>query len=306
MEGGILGLVVGDALGVPVEFKGREECHVSCMSGHGTHHQLPGTWSDDSSLALATADALMQAARTDEIDFERIMKNFLRWRYERFMTARGAVFDVGITTHMAIDRFRDGSPALQCGGAGEGENGNGSLMRILPLSIFVARWPIERIVKASFDVSALTHAHVRSQLCCGFYSLLIRDLLEGRELRQAVRHCAELIKPFTPADEAANFERVLSGNVFDCDRNEIQSTGYVIHTLEASLWCCANSADFKEAVLKAVNLGDDTDTTGAVTGAIAGTMYGKAAIPQEWIDALARGGDVQKIALQFANRLCEK
>ncbi|HEY3322356.1 MAG TPA: ADP-ribosylglycohydrolase family protein [Planctomycetota bacterium] len=299
--GGVLGLAVGDALGVPVEFRSRDDLvrePVHDMSGPGTHHQPPGTWSDDSSLALATLDSLLGG-----YDPADMMKRFCRWRYQHYMTARGSVFDCGITTHMAITRYRDGAPQGDWGGEAEAENGNGSLMRILPLSLYVHRSDPNTIVERSGEVSALTHAHIRSKLCCGYFSLLIKAILSGQPLHDAIRWAGQELGPHVPALEKPILQDVLSGEVTRRDRDAIDSGGYVVHTLEASLWCVARCTDFSAAVLAAVNLGGDTDTTGAVTGALAGVLHGQQAIPEKWRRAIARADDVQALAHALADRI---
>lgn len=302
MVGGLLGLVVGDALGVPVEFQSRsarDRNPVTGMVGFGTHGQPPGTWSDDSSLALATAESLLSG-----YDPADIMRRFSCWRSEGYMTARGEVFDIGNTTAAAISRYDRGKPPETWGGCGEHSNGNGSLMRILPLSLFVRARPAREIVRLSGEVGALTHGHMRSQLCCGYYSLLVRELLAGRPLPEAMSATAGDLVPHQPSTEAEHFHPLMGGEVLDWPRDRVESSGYVIHTLEASVWCVGRHECFPSAVLAAVNLGDDTDTTGAVTGGLAGVIYGRAAIPADWLDAIAEKNEVVALAEALADR-CE-
>jgi len=300
--GGVVGLAVGDALGVPVEFLSREAArrkNVLGMTGPGTHHQAPGTWSDDSSMALCTLASLIDKG----YEPRDMMQRFSDWRFKGYMAARGReVFDVGITTHAAISRYKEGAPT-PWGGSGERDNGNGSLMRILPLSLFVADRPVEDIVKMNFEVSALTHAHIRSQLCCALFSLVVRGLLRGEPLDSSLRSATQALESSIPAKEREPLKRILSGAVLTLDEDEISGDGYVVHTLEASLWCCARYEAYRDAVLAAVNLGGDTDTTGAVTGALAGVMHGLEAIPQEWREQIARSGDVHEMAWKLANKI---
>ncbi len=286
LAGGMLGLLCGDAVGVPAEFKPRAhfvEHPVSEMTGFGTHNQPPGTWSDDSSMALATLASLC-----DGYDPEDIMVKFGNWYEHRHFTPHGKVFDIGISTREAINRHLNGKPREEWGGNGERSNGNGSLMRIYPLSAYLHRREAHEIIAKSGEVSALTHAHVRSQLCCAYFSLLIQQLLTGSDLAAAMAAAATELGPQIPASEQPVFARILSGEVLKAEESDIQSSGYVIHCLEASLWCCATTTNYRAAVLKAVNLGDDTDTTAAVAGAIAGVIYGRRAIPSAWVQQLAR------------------
>ncbi len=286
IAGGMLGLLSGDAVGVPAEFKPRAHFAsdpVTEMTGFGTHNQPPGTWSDDGSMALATLASLC-----DGYDPEDIMVKFGNWFERHHFTPHGQVFDIGISTRNAILRHLEGHPRETWGGNGERDNGNGSLMRIFPLSAYLHRREDHEIIAKSGEVSALTHAHVRSQLCCAYFSLLVRQLLDGTDLRTAMATVATTIAPQIPAGEQPVFARILSAEVLDAPESKIQSSGYVIHCLEASLWCCANTTNYRAAVLKAVNLGDDTDTTAAVAGALAGVIYGRRGIPAAWVQQLAR------------------
>lgn len=297
--GCVLGLVVGDAVGVPAEFRSRGQLDrepIVDMIGFGTHNQPAGTWSDDSSLALATAESLLGG-----YDPRDMMRRFHAWLTTGYMTPHGSVFDVGITTQAAIARFAQGEPASAWGGAGERDNGNGSLMRIAPLSCAVHRLDVATIVARSAEVSALTHAHVRSTLCCGYFSLLLRGLLSGQALREAMRAAADDLGPHVPASELPVLARLLDGSVLDAPREQIAGSGYVLHCLEASVWAAARAAEYREAVLLAVNLGDDTDTTAAVTGAICGALGGTRAIPASWRDGLVRGDMVRGLAEQLAD-----
>ena len=304
LVGCVLGLVVGDAVGVPVEFKSRAQLDaapVTDMTGFGTYNQPPGTWSDDSSLALSTAESLL--AGYDPLD---MMRRFHAWLTTGAMTPHDEVFDVGIATRAAIARFARGEVKEAWGGRGERDNGNGSLMRIAPLSLAVHRLDVATIVGRSVEVSALTHAHARSTMCCAYLSLLLRGLLGGQKLRDAMAAAAGDLQPYVPAEEREALRRVLDGSVIAASRAEIQGSGYVVHCLEASLWAAARAVDYREAVLLAVNLGDDTDTTAAVTGAICGAMYGTRAIPEAWLAGLVRAERVRGLAERLAERVLEE
>lgn len=300
--GGIIGLVVGDALGVPAEFQSRAHLRrhpITAMTGYGSHNQPPGTWSDDSSLALCTLASLLEGYNPNDM-----MARFSRWWSEGYMAPHGAVFDIGITTSAAIQRFSMKRERNAWGSTSEGENGNGSLMRILPLSFYVSSQATEEIVTRSFEVSALTHAHIRSQLCCAYYSLLIKEVLAGSPLVDAMAAASRHLMPYVPEEERDVLRRILDGTVVHEPEGKIRGSGYVVHCLEASLWCAGHHSSFAEAVLAAVNLGEDTDTTAAVTAGLAGTLYGIAAIPQDWRDALVRGDEVMAMATAFADAIC--
>ena len=251
---GIMGLVVGDALGVPFEFKQRDTFKCEGMTGWGTYNQPPGTWSDDSSLTLATLESI---GRVGRVDPEDIMKNFSEWYFYNEFTPYREVFDVGRTTRQAIERYRYGTPAIECGGKGEMDNGNGALMRILPLAFIPDATIIECVALAS-----ITHAKKSAFACCiyiGFAKLLLEGITTWAAFKEFAEN-ANLGKD--------DLERLL--HVAELTRDEVKSTGYVLDTLEAALWCLLSTDNYKDCVLTAVNLGGDTDTIAAVAGGLAG------------------------------------
>jgi len=278
---GIMGLVVGDALGVPVEFNRRDSFHVTDMIGYGAYNMPPGTWSDDSSMTLATVESI---GRLGHISTDDIMQNFFRWTDENSFTPYGELFDIGRATREAIQRYAWGTPARKCGGKAEWDNGNGSLMRILPLAFTDCRY---QMVNA---VSGLTHAHEISLEACRIYISVARKLLRGKPLANIV----QTIKPELPV-----YARL--SKLDTLQRDEIKSSGYVVDTLEAALWCNLKSNSYRECVLLAVNLGEDTDTVAAIAGGLAGIRYGiggEKGIPEEWINQIARK--------EWIAELCEK
>lgn len=315
IKAGIFGVCVGDALGVPVEFRSREQLKrspVTTMRAFGTHRQPKGTWSDDSSLALCLAESL-----TNTYELEDIALKFLQWYNEEIWTPHGTVFDIGIATSQAIHRIGKGTPPTLCGGTSEFDNGNGSLMRILPLLFYIKDFPIEKRFEITKDVSSITHGHIRSALACFIYLELCLEILKGKEKWEAYRTMQNKVRdfldhnPICSQGEMDKFHRILELKVGEYDvaplhtlqEEEISSSGYVLHSLEASLWCFLNSENYAEAVLKAVNLGEDTDTTGAITGGIAGIYYGFESIPKEWMDVLARKEDIEKLCEKLNEKL---
>ncbi|HEY9779780.1 MAG TPA: ADP-ribosylglycohydrolase family protein [Leptolyngbyaceae cyanobacterium] len=298
---GLMGLCVGDALGVPVEFSSRperEKSPVTSMLGYGTWNQPPGTWSDDSSLTFCLAECLCSG-----FSLEEIASSFWRWYNEAYWTPYGEVFDVGNTTSGAIAEFHRGVPPLEAGGKSEKSNGNGSLMRILPMAYCHKMLYFEELIQRTHQVSCITHAHVRSQIACGIYISIAVCLLQGLDLKSAYIQGLKNIQTIYCAaeytSERPHFERVLGGKIANLPEDLIRSSGYVIDTLEASLWCLLNSSSYAEAVLKAVNLGSDTDTTAAVTGGLAGIYYQVNNIPAEWINRIARKQDVIELAARL-------
>ena len=295
----ILGLVVGDALGVPVEFQPREYLKanpVRDMTGYGTYNQPPGTWSDDSSLALCLADELSGGYNID-----RIADSFVKWLFQNHWTPYGKVFDVGNNTEASISRLKNGVPPQQSGSTGPDANGNGSLMRILPLLFYVHdKGDDQQRFEIIRDVSAITHAHVRSTLACYYYLEMARFIYNGQSPSLAYRNANGsflrlLGKLEIPSEETSHFDRLTGGKMDQLKESEIHSDTYVIYTLEAAVWCILTTDNYQDAVLKAVNLGKDTDTTAAVAGGLAGLIYSAKAIPDEWISQLARLQDIEDV-----------
>lgn len=305
----LLGLAVGDALGVPYEFKSREELVKSpavTMTGYGTYNLPPGTWSDDSSLAFCLADAL-----TNNFSLDDIAKRFQKWYFSNYWTARGEVFDVGITTRQAIYRLSKGVRADLAGGFDEIENGNGSLMRILPLVFYIRNLPIAERFQITKDVSSITHGHIRAVIACFYYLEFARLLLESNDKHTIYEKLRGDIPRFLNSisinpSEIKQFDRLLNDNISDLPLSEIFGSGYVVHCLEASIWCLLSTDSYPEAVLKAVNLGEDTDTTACVTGGLAGLLYGVETIPETWMNLLARRMDIEDLANRLAGRLGNK
>ncbi len=299
--GGLWGAVTGDALGVPVEFKSRKEVRknpVTTMRGHGTFNLPAGSWSDDSSLMLCTIESLLNGFNTNLMG-----QLFVRWLNDAYWTPWGDTFDVGGATHSGIKMMMRGIPPEESGGTSESDNGNGSLMRILPVGIYFARSPVYELLNAAHRASSLTHRHTRSHIACGIYCLMVSALLQNHEpvnaYANAVKYAKQGYDKKPYSHELVHFKRIIEGSIQQLPEQEIQSGGYVVHTLEASIWCLLNSHTFTEAVLKAVNLGDDTDTTGIVTGGLAGIYYGLESIPQEWIDAIARKDEIRELFERF-------
>lgn len=307
---GILGAVIGDALGVPVEYISREQRWsdpVTSMRDVDNPPKPRGTWSDDSSMMLG----LMRSLR---IGFNPAHQGlmYIRWFKGNDLTADGELFDIGGTTASALSRIIEGTPALDAGGINERDNGNGSLMRTLPLvfhgslngTTLLTEENLRALFYQSLDASRITHAHPRSQLACAIYTTLGRYLLAGFPLNEALLFTKETVFHFAAevpevAQEFQHFQRIFDPHFKDLPECEIESTGYVVHTLEAAIWSLLRSQNYEEAVLTAVNLGWDTDTTGIVAGGLAGIIYGTQGIPTEWIDTVARTGDIVDMIGEF-------
>ena len=303
--GGLWGSLVGDALGVPVEFKDRAtvQAHpVVDMREYGTHRQPKGTWSDDGALILCTVDSLLN----EEFDVQDMGARFVQWMKEAKWTATGEVFDVGGATASALTQIANGVSAETAGGRSEHSNGNGSLMRIIPMPLRFAEEASETFAQRTERISAITHGHDRSKMACVFYGLVVRHLLRGLNPPATLESArTEFTKLYANAPEFERFSHHLKDDLRSLSEGEIVSTGYVLHTLHASLWCLLTTSSYRDCVLKAVNLGGDTDTTGCVAGGLAGVAYGLSSIPPEWIEQLARKGDVDCLFQEFAELCCK-
>jgi ADP-ribosylglycohydrolase len=222
------------------------------------------------------------------------------------------VFDAGLTTYIALDKIQNGhESALTSGGAAEDDNGNGSIMRMLPAALFFAGLGVPEFLARVHEISAITHAHPRSKIGCGIYCLFIRELLGITDklsayknaVKQAVDYYSALAE-FSP--ELPHFMRIISHQVPGLPEDDIRSSGYIVDTLEASLWCVLTHSSTKDVLLAAVNLGLDTDTTGMVAGGCAGLLYGLGSVPAEWLSALARKSDIDGLVGRFADAVCSK
>lgn len=307
--GALFGLAVGDALGVPVEFQDRatlKRFPVTSMRENGSHAQQAGTWSDDSSLTFCLAESLCNS-----YSLENIATKFLQWKNAEIWTPYGSVFDIGIATRLAIYRISEGEKSNLCGGFEENDNGNGSLMRILPIAFYLQKETDRNIIYQTVkDVSSITHAHFRSVFACFIYIIYALELIKSDNKFDAYDKTKVIINNFISLNdfnknEIQLFDRILKFDINKLIEDEIYSSGYVLHSLEASLWCVLNSNSYEETVLKAVNLGEDTDTTGAIAGGLAGLIYGYDKIPTDWINVLARKNDItdlcNKLKIKYKN-----
>jgi ADP-ribosyl-[dinitrogen reductase] hydrolase len=283
--GALVGLAVGDALGVPVEFKTRDQfAPVTGMRGEGSHHQPAGTWSDDTSMALCLADSLL----ADNLNLRSQMDHYCRWLDHAEWTAHGVMFDAGNRTTQAIRDYQRTGTFLY---DDENSAGNGSIMRLAPAPMF-CHAKAQRIAEVYGEASSMpTHSDVRCLSASRWMSAWMWRAMNGADL-SALLDAGDLgVRVSAP-----EIARVAAGSYRSLQRAQVKSSGYVVDTLEAALWALAHHTSFKETVLAAVNLGDDTDTVGAVAGQMAGALYGLSAIPPEWVHALARADEILALA----------
>jgi len=305
----LFGIAVGDALGVPYEFSSREEMKknpAKDIVGYMTHNQPPGTWSDDSSLTFCLTESLIE-----NYSLISTAKKFIKWKNEAYWTARNNVFDIGMTTSKAITRLEniinnkeyDDLEFLKYEGD-ESDNGNGSLMRILPLIFEIKGKKISEQFDIVWKNSALTHKHIRSAMSCLIYLKLAEYLIDGLDKYKAYKNTRNDILQFWKEMEFSkleriHFERIIDNDITTYGEETILSGGYVIESIEVSLWCFLKTKTYESAVLKAINFGHDTDTSGAITGGLAGLYYGFSDIPEYWIVSLAKMEEIENLSMEL-------
>lgn len=288
-QGTLLGLAIGDALGAAVEFRspGRFE-PVTGYRGGGPHGLGPGEWTDDTSMALALADSISE--RGWNLDDQA--RRYVSWFRKGHYSVTGHCFDIGTTTASALKRFEKTGDARSSGPTHESSSGNGSIMRLAPVPIaFAHHYPIElgTLVERAIESSLPTHGSDQCLSACAALGLLTTGLIHG-ERREAVLAPDWWVWEELKAYHVLHplIESVVAGSFRTKPPHSIRGTGHVVASLEAALWAFASSNGFEEAVLKAVNLGDDADTTGAVCGQLAGACWGASGIPESLMTGLAR------------------
>lgn len=301
LAGGLIGLLVGDALGVPYEFHDPEDIppleqieYAPPPGFHRAHHGTPpGTWSDDGSLALCLLDSLLVCGVFDAEDFGR---RVTRWSDAGYLAVDGRVFDIGIQTSRAIAALRAGTPALAAGSTEEHALGNGSLMRALPLALWHTG-PDAALVADAQAQSRVTHGHLRAQVCCALYCLWARYIL--RELADPWDEAVASLRALWPeaAAERAELELIIHPDQLMTGRGR----GYVVDCLRSAYWATTQGA-YEQVVRAAIALGHDTDTTACVAGGIAGLRDGVAAIPSRWRADLRGLGLYQPLIDQLVAR----
>ena len=299
----VYGGIVGDALGVPHEFKARGSFpRVTGMDGYGAYNQEPGTWSDDTSMTLCLIENIIENG-----DQDSLMRKFVNYYKSGYWTPFGKMFDIGIAAQRALDMYIKGTPAEKCGQAGEYDNGNGALMRIAPAAFIIGdNFDFAALVRTVTRYAEITHAHPRSTLGCIIYTVILFRLLYNDDFTRALDAAAELCEKHLAKTkyekEFISYKRLFDKSVKKLAVSEIASDGYVVHSLEAALWCCFQTDNFRNAVLAAVNLGGDTDTIGAIAGTMAGTFYKIEGIPDEWLKTIKRKDDIDNLLEKFCTR----
>lgn len=290
--GCLVGLAVGDAVGTSVEFEPRGSFPpVVDMTGGGPFDLDKGQWTDDTSMALCLANSLLQKREFDAYDQ---MIKYRAWYEAGYMSSNGQCFDIGANVFHAIKRFNDTEEPYS-GSTKVEHSGNGSIMRLAPVVMFY-RNDITDCVNAAVDSSRTTHG---SQLCIDACSIFAKLVLLAFEA--GTKDSIFDDNSLTQFDYSAEFSPLIDGSFKRLSYEEIRGSGYVVDCLIAAMWCFYHSDNFKDAILLAVNLGDDADTTAAVCGQIAGAYYGLSGIPEDWHNSLARHQEIKTIARQLYN-----
>lgn len=304
IKGFFMGLATGDALGIPVEFQSRQNLSKNPVTGMregGVYEKPAGTWSADGSLTFCVAESLLNG-----FNLHDIAQKFVDWLYKSYWTANGDVFDVGVIVATAIKNIKNGTELAEAGGNKEMDNGNGALNYTLPLTFHTRTLSIsERFIYVE-QLSSLTNRHLRSIIGAFIFSEMAIWLMRGGDIdiHKAYVAMTQTVNDFIKEranlqQEAQHYARVLNENIGQLPLSSISSTAYVVDSIEACFWSLLNTNTYQEAVLTSVNLGEDADTIGAMTGALAGLYYGYDAIPQEWVHQVARKDDILELSERF-------
>ena len=303
VKSSLYGFAIGDAFGVPVEGTGRDELKenpINDIIGFGKHNVPEGTWSDDTAMTLATMDSISQK---DCIDYDDMMSKFCKWFYYGDYTTDGKVFDIGFSTRKALNMYKiTNLPAIQCGSANENDNGNGSLMRILPVILYLRNLDIKEDEKVNIinTVSSLTHANEISKLGCYIYNVFISNILDGKTKEEAYLETRKYdYSKYYSKEALKEYSMLLTHDIRNYNEETLKSSGYVVDTLETAIWVILNTNNYEDSIVKAVNLGGDTDTIGAITGSISGILYGYDNIPKKWLDKLKNKDYLEEIISKY-------
>jgi ADP-ribosylglycohydrolase len=296
LKGGLYGLLIGDALGVPYEFHSADQIppydKIEMIPPQGFRRTYtgvaPGTWSDDGAQALCLLDSLMTCGSFQLKDFS---DRLLSWYQEGLWAVDGKVFDIGIQTSMALDAYRRGKTPEECGMIRPDGKGNGALMRVLPLALWHTGTEHELVLDAHAQC-VITHGNPCNQVCCALYCLVARFLLKGAAVQPAVEKAVFVLREIY--EEMPVYAQELEWSVRPQEPWIGQGSGYVVDCLRSALMILLRAESYEEAVKQAVQLGGDTDTTACVTGGLAGVLFGFDAIPKRWYEALRGKEDVKR------------
>jgi len=304
IHGALFGLSIGDALGVPVEMIKREVLKLNPVQdltdykgpeGYKGHNQPVGTFSDDSALTFCLAESLCNGYNLNDV-----AERFVKYFFEGYWTAGGTVFGVGKSTEDSITRLRDGVSPAQSGNYDVNCSGNGSLMRILPLLFFIRVYPIRTRYELVKEVACITHGSMQTILPCFYYLEFALELLKGSDKQTAYANTAITVSKFIEGQGISQKDievltPLIKEDITLRSIDSIVSIHHAVHTIQAAMYCFMKTNNYTDAVLMAVNMGDDTDTTAAVSGGLAGLHYGYDTIPEKWINTIKRNNEIKDL-----------
>ena len=304
IHGALFGLAIGDALGVPVEMIKREVLKLNPVQdfanyigpeGYQGHNQPFGTFSDDTALTFCLAESLCHGYNLQDTG-----NRFVKYFFEGYWTAGGKVFGVGKTTEDSITRLRDGVSPAQSGNYDVNCSGNGSLMRLLPLLFYISDFNIEKRYETVKEVASVTHGSMQTILPCFYYVEFALELFNGSDKQTAYYNTAKTVSKFMAGlgigqQDMEVLSPLIREDITLRSMDSILSIHHAVQTIQAAMYCFMKTNNYKDAVLMAVNMGDDTDTTAAVTGGLAGLYYGYYTIPEKWINTIKRNNDIKDL-----------
>ena len=287
---GIIGFSVGDAMGMATEFQQRETLFknpVKEMLDSSIMGQPAGSWTDDTSMVIGTIVSFIE---NKKFNYSDIMSKWCAWINNGDYTPNGECFDIGRTCLKACRNFTDGIEPTKCGLDSINSNGNGSLMRMIPIALYsyYRNLSNEEMMILSDNISSLTHRHDISKLGCYMYNKFIINLLSGMNIEEAYKYMQKDDYTMYSKEAIKSYDRLLTTDISKYTIDEISSSGYVVDTLECVLWILLNAKSYKEVIISTTNIGDDTDTIGAIAGSIAGIIYGYESIPKNWVNKLIK------------------
>ena len=292
-RGSLLGLAVGDALGTTLEFTSPGSfTPIEDMVGGGPFGLEPGQWTDDTSMALCLAESLVECGGFNAMDQ---MTRYVRWWQEGYLSSTGACFDIGNTVSASLRRFQQNNDPY-AGSEDSHSAGNGSIMRLAPVPLFFSAIPEQAIHQAG-ESSKTTHGAAEAVDSCRYLAGLIVGAVHGKAKEELLSaHFCPVPGLWDKAPLSPKVADIAAGSFKEKDPPEIRGTGYVVASLEAALWAFYHSEDFRDGALRAVNLGEDADTTGVVYGQLAGAYYGEEGIPVAWRTQVAQRAFLEKLA----------
>ena len=303
---GIMGFIIGDALGVPLEFKKRDLFKNNKVTDMISSDRVgaKGVWSDDSSMVIATMKSIID--NKGKINYESIMDNFILWVSNKDFIATDKAFGIGRATFFALGNYHNKryEKITDCGMKGFNYNGNGSLMRILPIAYYCYYKKLndDEIYNLVKGISSLTHSHEISILGCFIYVLLVIELLSGKEKENAYSDVRKYnYRKYFSLENVRYYERLLNNDISKLDVDSISSMGFVVDTLEAVIWCFINNNSYDKCVIEAINLGNDSDTIGALVGGLSGIYYGN--LPSKWLDSIVKKDYLLKLSNDYYNSI---